>query len=265
MNNKVYYNQADKRWANHPYPSPSLPKATIKSGGCGATCSAMVVSYLKQIISPAEMGDIFLNEGIRVNGGTSDRAYTYIAEKYDLKVSKTMYIAKAVECLKRGGICVARLKAGSLFSTGGHFIVLANISDNNLIVYDPYLYNNKFKNGNRKCVKVNGVEAIVSIDNFKKYCDYTIWCYEPTEDIIKSKYENGQFVEINVPIKIAYENGNKIIADDGNTQFWVDKSTLNDGIIKARVQIAYADRQMYMVQCLKDQFWVKEENIVKEL
>ena len=47
---KVYYNQADSRWANHPYPSRELPKATIKSGGCGPTCAAMVVSSFKETI-----------------------------------------------------------------------------------------------------------------------------------------------------------------------------------------------------------------------
>lgn len=53
MNKKVYYNQADNRWANHKYPSQELPNATIKSGGCGATSSAMIISSLTdKIIYP---------------------------------------------------------------------------------------------------------------------------------------------------------------------------------------------------------------------
>ena len=55
---KVYYNQADSRWASHPYPSQEFPGATIKSGGCGVTCAAMVVSSSKEIVRPDTMGDI---------------------------------------------------------------------------------------------------------------------------------------------------------------------------------------------------------------
>ena len=48
--NKVYYNQADSRWAKHPYPSKTHPNATIKSGGCGPTCASMVISNLSSKI-----------------------------------------------------------------------------------------------------------------------------------------------------------------------------------------------------------------------
>ena len=36
--------------------------------------------------------------------------------------------------------------------------------------------------GNRKCVKVNGIEAIVSVANFKKYCkEGTCFCCDLEE------------------------------------------------------------------------------------
>ena len=50
--NKVYYNQADPRWANHPYTAPSYSNATVKSSGCGPTCGAMVISSCKETIYP---------------------------------------------------------------------------------------------------------------------------------------------------------------------------------------------------------------------
>ena len=183
--NKVYYSQADSRWANHPYPSNRFPKATIKSGGCGATSGAMIISSMVKTIYPDEMGDIFRKNGLRASNGTDPKAFEWIAEKYNLKVQRTIYINNAVECLKKGGMVVAYCKSGGLFSNGGHIIVLADIQGNNLIVYDPYLYKNKFNSGNRKCVKVEGNKAIVSVTNFKKYCDYTLYCYEKEKpDII---------------------------------------------------------------------------------
>ena len=169
MSNKVYYSQADSRWANYPYPSKVYPKATIKSSGCGPTSASMIISSMVTIIYPNEMAKLFLDNGLRASTGTDPKAFEWIAKKYDLKVQKTIYINNAVECLKNGGMVVAYCKAGGLFSTGGHIIVLAGIEGNNLIVYDPYLYKNKFNSGNRKCVTVKGNECIVSVANFKKY------------------------------------------------------------------------------------------------
>lgn len=128
--NKVYYSQIDTRWASHPYPSQELPGATIGSGGCGATVGAMVVSMLKETISPKEMGDIFIANGIRVNGGTSNRAFdSFLTDKYGLKCEKKYKLDEAVEHLGKGGIVVARctVNNGNLFTTGGHFIVLVRL------------------------------------------------------------------------------------------------------------------------------------------
>lgn len=183
--NKVYYSQADSRWANFPYPSKTYPKATIKSSGCGPTSASMIISSMVKTIYPNEMAKIFLDNGLRASTGTSHEAFKFIADKYGLKMKKSIYINDGVECLKKGGMVVAYCKAGGLFSTGGHIIVLAGIEGNNLIVYDPYLYKNKFNSGNRKCVKVEGNKVIVSVTNFKKYCDYTLYCYEKEKpDII---------------------------------------------------------------------------------
>ena len=117
--NRIYYNQADKRWANYPYPSKTYPKATVKSSGCGPTSAAMIISSFIKTIYPNEMAKLFLDNGLRADTGTSHEAFPWIAKKYDLKMKKTIYIADAVECLKRGGMCIAYCKAGGLFSTGG--------------------------------------------------------------------------------------------------------------------------------------------------
>ena len=125
--NKVYYSQADSRWANFPYPSKTYPKATIKSSGCGPTSASMIISSMVKTIYPNEMAKIFLDNGLRASTGTSHEAFKFIADKYGLKMKKSIYINDGVECLKKGGMVVAYCKAGGLFSTGGHIIVLAGI------------------------------------------------------------------------------------------------------------------------------------------
>lgn len=270
--NKIYYNQADSRWANHTYPSTNHPKATIKSGGCGATSAAMIVSSFRQTIYPNQMGDIFRANGLRAPEGTSPTAFTWIAKKYNLKEKTTAYISEAVECLKRGGMCVAYCKAGGLFSTGGHIIVLADIRGNNLVVYDPYLYAGKFNSGNRKCVKVNGVEAIVSIDNFKKYCNYTLYCYEDTNS---SKYKQGQSVEINTPFYFTggvegdlylYDNKVRQNNKDNLCRVHADtKSLVKYDRLIARATFVFDEGDRCLVQVFNDQFWIKKSEITKIL
>lgn len=271
--NRIYYNQADSRWANHPYPSSSHPNATIKSGGCGATSAAMIVSSFRQLIYPDEMGDIFRANGLRAAEGTSPSAFPWIAKTYGLKCKTTPYINDAVECLRRGGMCVAYCKAGGLFSTGGHIIVLADIRGDNLVVYDPYLYAGKFNSGNRRCVKVNGVEAIVSVSNFKKYCDYTLYCYEYDNGGGGTpKYSPGQYVEINDPINICQDNGgDKLFVDNGLNQFWINRSVVKNNKIIARVLVVWVEEKKILVEIFGGipdqavQFWVDTKNIVKIL
>ena len=108
--NKVYYSQIDSRWANYKYPSPSLPYATLASGGCGVMCAAMVVSMLKKIVLPTDIADMFLKDKIRVNGGTSNKAFdTYITEKYGLTVEKKYKLDDAINCLKKGRNCCCKM------------------------------------------------------------------------------------------------------------------------------------------------------------
>lgn len=87
---KVYYNQGDSRWANHPYPSSSYPNATVKSAGCGPTCGAMIISSTKEIIYPDTMCDISRQNGYRASSGTSDAFFDYICNRWGLE-KKTIH------------------------------------------------------------------------------------------------------------------------------------------------------------------------------
>lgn len=274
--NKIYYNQADKRWASYPYTSKAHPYATIKSGGCGPTCAAMIVSSMVRTIYPNEMGDLFKKNGYRGQEGTDSRAFYWVANTCGIKMTKTVYINDAVKCLKNGGMVIAHLYNSnkSLFSTGGHYIVLADTKGLDLICYDPYLYSGKFSSGKRKKVKVKGNEAIVSIFNFKLYNDYNLYCFEAPKNI-PSKYKPGDIVEIKIPIEItgakatSQIGGNDILVDDKKnkpySQYWVHESVIKDKNIIARAVICNARGKEYMLQVFNRQFWTDEENIVKVL
>lgn len=179
--NSVYYSQTDSRWKNYPYPSQALPKATIGSGGCGVCTCAMIVSMLKEIVLPTTMADMFVRDGIRVNGGTSNKAYQYIADKYGLKTHRTEDYNELKECLQRG--CIAAVGCGNgLFTNGGHIICIKGIEGNNLIIHDSYLYSNKFNVlGRNNRATIRGTEVVCSIDNFRNYANAGgFWIYEPT-------------------------------------------------------------------------------------
>lgn len=273
----IYYNQADSRWANHPYPSPTHPNATIKSGGCGATCAAMIVSSLAQTIYPNQMGDMFKANGYRANEGTNPRGFSWIANKYGIPMKKSIYIKDAINCLKSGGMAIAHLynPSKSLFSTGGHYVVLAAYRNGTIVVYDPYLYSGKYSSGKRKKVQVVGVECRISEWNFKHYNDYNLYCFEGTK-IQPSKYKPGQAVEIDVPIALTgattpnpQVGGEDVMVDDGEgkptSQYWVHKSVIKDNHIIARATICFASGKSYMVQVFNRQFWIEEKNIRKLL
>lgn len=264
--NRIYYNQGDKRWSNYPYPSNLYPKATIRSSGCAPTAAAMVISSFVKTVYPNEMADLFKKNGFRAATGTDSNAFNWIAKQYGLEMKKTVYIADAIECLKRGGMVVALCKAGSLFSTGGHFIVLSEIRGDNLVVFDPYLYSGKFNNGNRRCVTVKGNEAIVSVDNFKKYCNYTLFCYEAPYKEEPSKYSAGDIVEVHIPIILTgAKEGSDVLVETNGYQYWVNETVIQDNKIVARATVCYGTKDKCIIQIFTRQFWCDNEYIVKKL
>ena len=86
---KEYYNQADNRWANHQYASPTHPQANLKTSGCGPTSAAMIITNMVKKILPNEMADILKNNGYRANEGTSLEAFNWLGKNYNLEVKRT--------------------------------------------------------------------------------------------------------------------------------------------------------------------------------
>ena len=164
---KIYYNQMDSRWANHPYPAPGYEDKTCGTSGCGTTCGAMIVSSCREKTTPDVMCDISRENGYRVPGGTDDGLFSYIAKRWEIEMKTLHSSYEAHQACKEGYFVVICCAAG-LWTTGGHFILAVGANDTDIEIYDPYLYNGKFdRPGRQGKVRLEGVSAWVEINTFK--------------------------------------------------------------------------------------------------
>ena len=177
----TYYSQADSRWATKLYTSTGNATQTMKSSACGPTSAAMVVSSAKGAILPTTMASLSVDNGYRTaNSGTAWAFYPFVADYFGFKeYHKTDDFNKAMTYLSQKNatgtskyyiICSC---GSGLFTSSGHYIVLASLDNNNIQVMDPYLYNGKFNTASRKNanVTVKGTSAYVSKSNFEKYAN----------------------------------------------------------------------------------------------
>ena len=140
---KIYYNQLDSRWKNHPYPaSGGYESKTCGTSGCGTTCGAMIVSSCREYINPAQMCDISRENGYRVPGGTSDGLFSYISRRWNIEMKTLHSSFEAHQACKDGWFVVICCSAG-LWTTRGHFILAVGANDTEIEIYDPYLYAGK--------------------------------------------------------------------------------------------------------------------------
>lgn len=96
--------------------------------------------------------------------------------------------------------------------------------------------------------KINGISGRVDMNEMYK------------DIIIKpNKFIEGEKVQVNMPIAVAYDNGTKSIVDNGDSQFWISNKAIKDNKIIYEGIICCAEEQNYIVQVLDDQFWCKEE------
>lgn len=177
----TYYSQADSRWATKLYTSTNNHSQTMKSSACGPTCSAMVVSSAKGAILPTTLASLSVDNGYRTaNSGTAWAFYPFVADYFGFKeYYKTDDFNKAMTYLsQKNAVGTSKYyiicSCGSgLFTSSGHYIVLANLNGDTIQVMDPYLYNGKFNTASRRNanVEVKGTSAYVSKENFKRYAN----------------------------------------------------------------------------------------------
>ena len=183
----TYYNQADSRWVNYMYSSIGDSSQTMGTSGCGPTSAAMVVSSIKGVITPPEMGDLFVEYGYRsTNNGTYFSAMKWVADVFDITYQETYSLNTAVDLVKNNYYVIVSCNEG-LFTYGGHFVVIVGIDGNTLKIYDPYLYSGKFDVSSRRGkATVEGNTVYVTIDNFRNYANATgYYCYENDRTDIK--------------------------------------------------------------------------------
>lgn len=177
----TYYSQADSRWATKLYTSTNNHSQTMKSSACGPTCSAMVVSSAKGAILPTTLASLSVDNGYRTaSSGTAWAFYPFVADYFGFKeYHKTDDFNKAMTYLSQKNavgsskyyiICSC---GSGLFTSSGHYIVLASLDGNTIRVMDPYLYNGKFNTASRRNanVEVKGTSAYVSRANFERYAN----------------------------------------------------------------------------------------------
>lgn len=176
----TYYSQVDSKWKNYKYSAINDKSQTIGTSGCGPTAAAMVVSSIRGTITPPEMGDLFVKYGYRsANNGTYWSAMKWTADVFNIDYRETSNLDTVVKLLNDNYYVIAICNEG-LFTYGGHFIVLTGIENNNIKVYDPYLYFGKFSVPSRiGKATLKGNTVYVTVNNFKKYANANMfYCYK---------------------------------------------------------------------------------------
>ena len=150
-----YYNQ--RNYPNTPYPSPSSKTATVKSGGCGVCCGAMIVANLTgQAVDIPAFARYCIKSGARVSGGTDMRRLAnVICLDYGLTYEMPNDSDRLLDHLSAGGMAVANVSGNrqgyiGVFSDSGHYVVAVAAEGKTLSILDPALYAGKYNLAGRK-------------------------------------------------------------------------------------------------------------------
>lgn len=233
----TYYSQIDSRWKNHMYSSVGDSTQTVGTSGCGPTSAAMIVTAIKGTITPPEMADLFVNNGYRsASNGTYLSAFRWVADVFDIGYQETYSLDTAVDLLKDNNYLIVSCGNG-LFTTGGHLMVITGIEGDTLKIYDPYLYSGKFDTSTRRGkVTVSGNIVYCSVDNFRRYANYTrFFAYkhngnveENTGNVITSNYTRYVKTSTGVGVNVRNApNGSKISALSDGTSVTVYETSGN--------------------------------------
>ena len=199
----TYYSQADSRWATKLYTSTNNRTQTMKSSACGPTSGAMVVSSAKGAILPTTLARLSVDNGYRTaNSGTAWAFFPFIADYFGFKeyhktsdFNKTMDYLKQKNAIGTSKYYIICSCGSGLFTSSGHYIVLASLDGNTIRVMDPYLYNGKFTTASRRNanVEVKGTSAYVSKENFKKYANAkSFWIFSNDKGNEQKKSNDSQ-------------------------------------------------------------------------
>ena len=129
------YNQLD-------YGTARYGNSTVRKSGCGIASYAMVLTYLlDREILPDELAGMY--HRYKVEGGSSHCLFTDTQEEWGVTVQNCYWKeawldGKVMEALANGQPIIANVHKDSVFTDGGHFIVLYGLSeDGKILVRDP--------------------------------------------------------------------------------------------------------------------------------
>ena len=157
----------------------AFSKGTIRSAGCGITSLAMIASYLTgEEITPDMLTNNYLGDnpasamhaGIKNLGLNLTTYEGWGNATQDMNGDGTNNLDAALDA---GKPVIARMGSDSIFTSGGHFIVIAGkTSDGKYIVNDPNLENyynpsmvDGFTNGFTRSQITNGLNGIYILEN----------------------------------------------------------------------------------------------------
>lgn len=271
----IYYSQIDNRWKNILYTSTGNPNQTIGSSGCGPTSAAMIVAGLRDSsVTPVTIANLYVKNGFRsANNGTYFSAFKWTANKYNIPFKQLYNVNDGIQAVRDGYDVIVSCSKG-LFTTGGHYIVIYDISGDVLKIYDPYLYAGKFNSYNRQGkVTVSGNTVYCTISNFKAYANSKGWfafkrdTIEPTPQPTPSKFTPGQIVLVNDPIAIAYDGGGSdLLLDNGLNQFWLNRSVVtSDNRIYGLGTVVSIENDIALVQIFETKFYVQVTYLSSEI
>ena len=272
INKPVYYSQIDSRWKNIPYTSTGNPNQTIGSSGCGPTSAAMIVAGLRDSdVTPVTLADLYVKNGFRSpSDGTYSSAFKWTANRYNIPFKQLGNVNDAIQAVRDGYYLVVSCSKG-LFTTGGHYIVIAGIDGNILKIYDPYLYGGKFNTASRKGkVQVSGNTVYCSISNFKSYANSKGWYAFKGNDIQptpETHYTQGQRVLVDDKVMIAYDGGGPdILLDNTLNQFWLNRSVVTpDSRVYGLATVVWDEDTRILVQIFETQFWVPASSVSAQI
>ncbi len=164
---------------NIPYPSPSYPAATVKTGGCGPCSVLNCVENMTDIrYKMADWIAFVIASGGRIDGGTSIPAILKaLGSKYGFSYSAETSVAKVKAHLKPGGMAVFHSGGKytgwpGLLSDGGHYVCVAGLTaDDRAIVIDSGWYSGKYSGSWRRSLVDAGPQdgvIYVSFANLEK-------------------------------------------------------------------------------------------------
>lgn len=187
MNKPIEYKQYDSRWKNKDYSAvdasgKKLEKTTIGRAGCGTTCSAMVISTIKNgFISPINTSMWSIEHGFKYVGGGTHYGY-FIPQfaMYEIKCKRLNYgnnygnidkrvTEDALAEIKSGKWLIACVGKG-IWTSSGHYILVYGYENGTVYINDP--------------ASAKVIRAVNTWENLAKQTKY-FWSVEVPETIKK--------------------------------------------------------------------------------